>query len=103
VIQHWDDTRRKRSPPFEERSQGEACCRSPVTLTRHRCVHSAGVACEMDAILDIANRHGIPLVEDAAQGVMASYKGRALGSIGALGTYSFHETKNLFSGEGGVC
>jgi dTDP-4-amino-4,6-dideoxygalactose transaminase len=64
-------------------------------------VHYAGVACEMDAILDIANRHGIPVVEDAAQGVMASYKGRPLGSIGALGTFSFHETKNLISGEGG--
>lgn len=65
-------------------------------------VHYAGVACEMDAILDIAKRHGLKVVEDAAQGVMASYKGRALGSIGDLGAYSFHETKNIISGEGGA-
>jgi dTDP-4-amino-4,6-dideoxygalactose transaminase len=65
-------------------------------------VHYAGVACEMDTILDIARRHGLRVVEDAAQGVMASYKGRALGSIGDLGAYSFHETKNVISGEGGA-
>jgi len=65
-------------------------------------VHYAGVACEMDAIMSIAERHGLKVVEDAAQGVMASYKGRALGSIGDLGTYSFHETKNVISGEGGA-
>lgn len=65
-------------------------------------VHYAGVACEMDAILDIARRHGLKVVEDAAQGVMASYKGRALGSIGDLGAFSFHETKNVISGEGGA-
>ncbi len=65
-------------------------------------VHYAGVACEMDAIMDIARRHGLSVVEDAAQGVMASYKGRALGSIGDLGAYSFHETKNVISGEGGA-
>ncbi|HEY8383531.1 MAG TPA: dTDP-4-amino-4,6-dideoxygalactose transaminase [Microvirga sp.] len=65
-------------------------------------VHYAGVACEMDAILDIAARHGLPVIEDAAQGVMAAYKGRALGSIGALGAFSFHETKNVISGEGGA-
>jgi dTDP-4-amino-4,6-dideoxygalactose transaminase len=64
-------------------------------------VHYAGVACEMDAILAIAARHGLRVVEDAAQGVMAAYKGRALGSIGDLGCYSFHETKNVISGEGG--
>jgi len=64
-------------------------------------VHYAGVACEMDTIMDIARRHNLMVVEDAAQGVMANYKGRALGSIGHLGTYSFHETKNLISGEGG--
>lgn len=64
-------------------------------------VHYAGVACEMDAILDIAGRHGLRVIEDAAQAVMATYKGRALGSIGDLGTYSFHETKNVISGEGG--
>lgn len=65
-------------------------------------VHYAGVACEMDAIMAIAKRHGLKVVEDAAQGVMASYKSRALGSIGDLGAFSFHETKNLISGEGGA-
>ena len=65
-------------------------------------VHYAGVACEMDTIMDIAERHDLRVVEDAAQGVMASYKGRALGSIGDLGAYSFHETKNVISGEGGA-
>jgi dTDP-4-amino-4,6-dideoxygalactose transaminase len=65
-------------------------------------VHYAGVACEMDTIMSIARRHGLKVVEDAAQGVMSSYKGRALGSIGDLGAYSFHETKNVISGEGGA-
>ena len=65
-------------------------------------VHYAGVACEMDTIMAIARRHGLKVVEDAAQGVMSSYKGRALGSIGDLGAYSFHETKNVISGEGGA-
>jgi dTDP-4-amino-4,6-dideoxygalactose transaminase len=65
-------------------------------------VHYAGVSCEMDTILDIARRHGLKVVEDAAQGVMSSYKGRALGSIGDLGAFSFHETKNVISGEGGA-
>ena len=65
-------------------------------------VHYAGVACEMDTIMGIARRHGLKVVEDAAQGVMASYKGQALGSIGDLGAYSFHETKNVISGEGGA-
>ncbi len=65
-------------------------------------VHYAGVACEMDAIMTIACRHGLKVVEDAAQGVMSSYKGRALGSIGDLGAFSFHETKNVISGEGGA-
>jgi len=65
-------------------------------------VHYAGVACEMDTIMAIAKRHNLKVVEDAAQGVMASYKGRALGSIGDLGAYSFHETKNVISGEGGA-
>ncbi|KQZ27540.1 dTDP-4-amino-4,6-dideoxygalactose transaminase [Duganella sp. Root1480D1] len=65
-------------------------------------VHYAGIACEMDTILDIARRHGLAVVEDAAQGVMASYKGRALGAIGDLGAYSFHETKNVIAGEGGA-
>ncbi|HCS66449.1 MAG TPA: dTDP-4-amino-4,6-dideoxygalactose transaminase [Cellvibrio sp.] len=65
-------------------------------------VHYAGVACEMDSIMAIARRHGLMVVEDAAQGVMSTYKGRALGSIGDLGAYSFHETKNVISGEGGA-
>jgi dTDP-4-amino-4,6-dideoxygalactose transaminase len=65
-------------------------------------VHYAGVACEMDAIMDVARHHRIKVVEDAAQGVMSSYKGRALGSIADLGAYSFHETKNVISGEGGA-
>lgn len=65
-------------------------------------VHYAGVACEMDTIMDIARRHGLKVVEDAAQGVMSTYKGRALGGIGDFGAYSFHETKNVISGEGGA-
>lgn len=65
-------------------------------------VHYAGVACEMDEIMRVANAHSIFVVEDAAQGVMARYKGRALGSIGHLGAYSFHETKNVICGEGGA-
>lgn len=65
-------------------------------------VHYAGVACEMDAIMAIARRHSLKVVEDAAQGIMSSYDGRPLGSIGDLGAYSFHETKNVISGEGGA-
>jgi dTDP-4-amino-4,6-dideoxygalactose transaminase len=65
-------------------------------------VHYAGVACEMDTIMDIARRHGLKVVEDAAQGVMSLYKGRALGAIGDVGCYSFHETKNYTMGEGGA-
>lgn len=65
-------------------------------------VHYAGVPCEMDAIMDIARRHGLKVVEDAAQGVMSTYKGRALGTIGDFGCYSFHETKNYSMGEGGA-
>jgi dTDP-4-amino-4,6-dideoxygalactose transaminase len=65
-------------------------------------VHYAGVSCDMDVILAIARRHGLRVVEDAAQGVMATYKGRELGAIGDLGAYSFHETKNVISGEGGA-
>lgn len=65
-------------------------------------VHYAGVACEMETIMDIARRHGLKVVEDAAQGMMSSYKGRPLGSIGDLGGLSFHETKNVISGEGGA-
>ena len=65
-------------------------------------VHYAGVACEMDAIMEIARRHNLLVIEDAAQGIMAAYKGRSLGTIGHLGAYSFHETKNIISGEGGA-
>jgi dTDP-4-amino-4,6-dideoxygalactose transaminase len=65
-------------------------------------VHYAGVGCEMDAIMAIAARHGLLVIEDAAQGVMSTYKGRPLGSIGDLAAISFHETKNIISGEGGA-
>ena len=65
-------------------------------------MHYAGVACEMDTIMDIAHRHGLIVVEDAAQGVMSRYKGKYLGTIGDLGCYSFHETKNFSMGEGGA-
>jgi dTDP-4-amino-4,6-dideoxygalactose transaminase len=65
-------------------------------------VHYAGVGCEMDEINAIAERHDLAVVEDAAQGVMAYYKGRPLGSLGTLGAFSFHETKNVISGEGGA-
>lgn len=65
-------------------------------------VHYAGVACEMDSIMQIAERRGLVVVEDAAQGILAEYKGRKLGAIGHLGCLSFHETKNVISGEGGA-
>lgn len=65
-------------------------------------VHYAGVSCEMDTIMAIAERHGLLVIEDAAQGIMSTYKGRPLGSIGHLGALSFHETKNIISGEGGA-
>lgn len=65
-------------------------------------VHYAGVSCEMDTILDIAKRHNLWVIEDAAQGVLASYKGQALGTIGDFGCFSFHETKNYSMGEGGA-
>lgn len=65
-------------------------------------VHYAGVSCEMDAILDIARRHGVPVVEDNAHGLLGKYKGRYLGTFGALATQSFHETKNVTCGEGGA-
>ena len=71
--------------------------------TKVICVmHYAGVACDMDTIMQIARRHNLKVVEDAAQGVMASYKGKALGTIGDFGCYSFHETKNYSMGEGGA-
>lgn len=65
-------------------------------------VHYAGVGCEMDTIMAIANKHNLLVIEDAAQGVMSTYKGKALGAIGHMGAYSFHETKNIISGEGGA-
>ena len=65
-------------------------------------VHYAGMACDMDAIMDVANRHNLLVVEDAAQAVDAYFKGRALGSIGHFGCFSFHETKGVYSGEGGL-
>jgi dTDP-4-amino-4,6-dideoxygalactose transaminase len=65
-------------------------------------VHYAGVACEMDAIMDIAARHDLVVIEDAAQGILSTYKGRPLGSIGHMAALSFHETKNIISGEGGA-
>lgn len=65
-------------------------------------VHYAGVSCEMDTIMDIAKRHQLAVVEDAAQGVMSTYKGKALGTIGDFGCFSFHETKNYSMGEGGA-
>lgn len=65
-------------------------------------MHYAGVACEMDTIMDIAKRHNLIVVEDAAQGVMSKYKGKYLGTIGDMGCYSFHETKNFSMGEGGA-
>ena len=65
-------------------------------------VHYAGVGCEMDTIMDIARRHGLMVIEDAAQGIMSTYNGRPLGTIGHLGALSFHETKNIISGEGGA-
>ena len=65
-------------------------------------VHYAGVACEMDTILEIGQRHGVPVVEDNAHGLFAKYKGRYLGTLGVLGTQSFHETKNFTCGEGGA-
>jgi dTDP-4-amino-4,6-dideoxygalactose transaminase len=65
-------------------------------------VHYAGVACDMDPILDVANKNGIPVVEDAAQAIDSFYKGRPLGGIGTFGTFSFHESKNIIAGEGGL-
>ena len=65
-------------------------------------VHYAGVACEMDTIMDIANRHKLHVIEDAAQGIMSTYKGKALGTFGEFGALSFHETKNYSMGEGGA-
>jgi dTDP-4-amino-4,6-dideoxygalactose transaminase len=81
----------------------EAIAAAVTPRTRVICpVHYAGVACAMDEIMDLANSHDLLVIEDAAQGVGATYGGRHLGTIGHLGCYSFHETKNLISGEGGA-
>jgi dTDP-4-amino-4,6-dideoxygalactose transaminase len=82
----------------------ETLIESAITLKTRAIVpvHYAGVACEMDTILDIAKRHDLKVVEDAAQGIMSTYKGRPLGSMGTFGCLSFHETKNIISGEGGA-
>ena len=82
----------------------ESLIESAITpRTKAICVvHYAGVSCEMDTIMAIAARHGLAVVEDAAQGIMSTYKGRPLGTIGELGALSFHETKNIISGEGGA-
>jgi dTDP-4-amino-4,6-dideoxygalactose transaminase len=74
-----------------------------TSKTRAICVvHYAGVSCEMDKVMEVADRHSLWVIEDAAQGMMSTYKGKPLGTIGHLGTYSFHETKNYTCGEGGV-
>ena len=65
-------------------------------------VHYAGVGCNMDKILDLSKEYNLKIIEDAAQGILASYKNSVLGSIGDLGCYSFHETKNIYCGEGGA-
>ena len=78
---------------------------APLIGSRTRAIlvmHYGGVACEMDEILALARRHNLAIVEDNAHGLFAKYKGRALGSLGALATQSFHETKNVTSGEGGA-
>ena len=82
----------------ERRIEAAITARTKVIMP----VHYAGVACEMDAIMATAGRHGLLVIEDAAQGLMSSYKGRPLGSIGHMAAFSFHETKNIISGEGGA-
>lgn len=81
----------------------EALIEAAITpRTKAICVvHYAGIGCEMDTIMAIAAKHGLAVVEDAAQGILSTYKGRPLGSIGRFGALSFHETKNVISGEGG--
>jgi len=82
----------------------EALIEAAITpRTKAICVvHYAGVSCEMDAIMAIAKRHGLAVIEDAAQGIFSTYRGKPLGTFGALGALSFHETKNVISGEGGA-
>src|SRR5437870_2434431 len=81
----------------ETRIEGAITARTKAILP----VHYAGVGCEMDAIMSIAQKHNLLVIEDAAQGIMSTYRARPLGSIGHMGTLSFHETKNIISGEGG--
>lgn len=83
----------------------DAASIEPLISSRTRAVvvvHYAGVACDMDPILHLADRHGLSVVEDAAQAIDSNYRGRPLGSLGRLGTFSFHETKNVICGEGGM-
>ena len=80
----------------------DLCFDKNTDLFKEVAENYAGVACEMDTIMDIAARHNLKVIEDAAQGVMSSYKGRALGTIGDFGCFSFHETKNYSMGEGGA-
>ena len=82
----------------------ERCIEQAITAKTRviAVVHYAGISCEMDTILDIAKRHGLIVVEDAAQAVLSTYKGRYLGTIATFGAYSFHETKNFSMGEGGA-
>lgn len=82
----------------ENKIEGAITSRTKVIVA----MHYAGVACEMDTIMDIARRHNLKVVEDAAQAVMSTYKGKALGTIGDFGCFSFHETKNYSMGEGGA-
>ena len=82
----------------ETKIEGAITDRTRVVIT----MHYAGIACEMNIIMDVARRYNLMVVEDAAQGVMSTYKGKALGTIGDFGCYSFHETKNYSMGEGGA-
>jgi dTDP-4-amino-4,6-dideoxygalactose transaminase len=84
---------------IDERLIGEAITPRTKAIA---VVHYAGVACDLDAILELADAHGLLVIEDAAQGLMASYRGRSLGGFGHLAAVSFHETKNVIAGEGGA-
>lgn len=90
---------RKDHPGIDEKSIENLITKNTKAIV---VVHYAGVACDMDIIMDIANRHNILVVEDAAQAIDSYYKGKPLGSIGHFGAFSFHETKNIISGEGGL-
>ena len=82
----------------------ETCIEAAITKKTKAIVpvHYAGVSCEMDTIMEIAKQHGLVVIEDAAQGIMSTYKGKPLGSLGHMAALSFHETKNIISGEGGA-